>query len=129
MYESWFPVTGGSTVALRCLPALKMMGFRDIEIYGFDSCFMGHSIEANVDPKQHHAFEQKENDVPKKDNERIAYVTVEGKRFGVEPWMLCQAHEYIPIRQRILSDLTINIHGEGLIAHCIKTGIDQIAEN
>lgn len=128
MYEDWFPVTGGSTVALRCLPALKMMGFRDIEIYGFDSCFMGHDIEGNADPTQHHAFEQKENDVPSKDTERIAYATIEGKRFAVEPWMLCQAHEYIPIRQRILSDLTIKVHGNGLIAHCIETGVD-ILEN
>jgi len=35
MYKDWFPVPGGSTVMLRCLPALQMMGFRDVEIYGF----------------------------------------------------------------------------------------------
>ncbi len=69
-----------------------------------------------------------ENDVPTKDNDRIAYVTVEGKRFAVEPWMLCQANEFINIKHLLLRELTIKVHGDGLIAHCIETGVD-ILEN
>lgn len=128
MYEDWFPVPGGSTVMLRCLPALQMLGYRDVEVYGFDSCFMGDEVPdgQHVDPTQHHAYEQTENDVPRNQIDRIAYVTLEGKRFAVEPWMLCQAAEYINLRHLIIRAMNIKIHGDGLIAHCISTGVDRI---
>ena len=128
MYDDWFPIPGGSTVMLRCLPALMMIGYRDIEVYGFDSCFMGHALEDEADPKQHHAFDQPENDVPDKHKDRMAYVTLEGKRFAVEPWMLCQANEYIHCRRLLMRGLDIKIHGDGLIAHCIETGVDKVED-
>jgi len=115
MYKDWFPIPGGSTVMLRCLPALQMIGFRDIECYGFDSCFIGEKLE-------HHAYEQKENDV--KDKDRIAFVTINERTFPVEPWMLCQAKEFVEFKQRLLRPLDIKVHGDGLIAHCLETGVD-----
>lgn len=114
-FDGWFPVPGGSTVMLRCLPALKMIGFRDIEIYGFDSCFRKH---------EHHAFPQAENDIPDMSNDRVAFVEVTGRTFAVEPWHLCQANEFIHLRQLLLRELDIKVHGDGLIAHCIETGVD-----
>lgn len=114
-FEGWFPVPGGSTVMLRCLPALKMMGFRDIEIYGFDSCFR---------KQEHHAYPQTENDIPDMSDDRVAFVDVKGTVFAVEPWQLCQANEFIHLRQLLLKELNIKIHGDGLIAHCIETGVD-----
>jgi hypothetical protein len=124
LYEDWFPATGGSTVALRTLPVLKMLGFRDIEVYGFDSCWMGEGVTPEGDMK-HHAYEQKENDVS---SDVVAMATVEGRKFMLEPWMLTQAHEYMTIKARILQGMKIKIHGDGLIAWCIETGIDQIDE-
>ena len=124
LYEDWFPITGGSTVGLRTLPALKMLGYRDIEVYGFDSCWRGESDVPEGDMR-HHAFDQEENDVT---SERVAMATVEGRKFMLEPWMLTQAHEYMTIKARVLQGMNIKIHGNGLIAWCIETGIDQIDE-
>ena len=118
-FDGWFPIPGGSTVMLRCLPALQMIGFRDIEIYGFDSCFR---------ESEHHAFPQAENDVPHMSKDRVAFVEVKGKTFAVEPWMLCQANEFIHLRYLLLRELDIKVHGDGLIAHCIETGVDILDE-
>lgn len=117
MYEDWFPVPGGSTVMLRCLPALFMLGFRDVEVYGFDSCFMD---------EEHHAFDQPENDVPQKHKDRVGFVTIEGKRFAVEPWMLCQANEFVNCKQLLLRDMDLKVHGSGLIAHCLDSGVHRV---
>jgi hypothetical protein len=136
MYEDWFPIPGGSTVMLRAIPALFMMGFRDVEVYGFDSCLMGRPVVEvkhassdinlnGVDIEMHHAYEQKENDIPK-DSNRVGLVTVAGKTFAVEGWMLCQAKEFIEFRRRLLGGMDIKVHGDGLIAHCLAKGLDAI---
>jgi hypothetical protein len=114
-YDGWFPVPGGSTVTLRCLPALMMIGFRDIELYGFDSCLKGGN---------HHAFPQPENDIPDGSDDRVAFVTINDKTFPVEAWHLCQANEFIHIYHRVLKNkLNLQVHGDGLIAHCMETGV------
>lgn len=120
MYKDWFPVPGGSTVMLRCLPALQMMGFRNIEIYGFDSCFMG--------DREHHAFDQPENDIAEKNTNRVGMVSNNGKTFAVDGWMLCQAKEFMDIRKRLIRKLDIKVHGDGLIAHCLEAGFDLMEE-
>ncbi len=118
MYKDWYPVPGGSTVMLRALPALQMMGFRDIEIYGFDSCFMGE--------REHHAYEQPENDIAEVNINRVGMITNNGKTFAVDGWMLCQAKEFMDIRRRLIRELDIKVHGDGLIAHCLESGFDLV---
>ena len=137
-YEDWFPVCGGSTVFLRALPALFMMGFRDIEVYGLDSCLMGRpvvdvvdlnrNVLNGVDYAQHHAYEQKENDIDP-DAKTVAIVGVAGKRFAVEGWMFSQAKEFIEFRRRLLHGLNIKVHGQGLIAHCLEQGLDELGDS
>ena len=124
IYEDWWPIPGGSTVMLRALPTLQMLGFRDIEIYGFDSCLMGHDLpEGDADGSQHHAFDQPENS---DDGEIVMYVTINGKRFAVTPWMLCQANEYLNMSKIVLKAMDIKIHGNGLIAHCVETNAERL---
>lgn len=120
MESGWFPVPGGSTVMLRALPALQMMGFRDVEIYGFDSCFMG--------DKEHHAYDQPENDVAEENTNRVGMISNNGKTFAVDGWMLCQANEFMVCRQRLIRELDIKVHGDGLIAYCLEAGFDIIEE-
>ena len=120
VYKDWFPVPGGSTVMLRALPALQMMGFRDIEIYGFDSCFMG--------DKEHHAYDQPENDITEENLNRVGMISNNGKTFAVDGWMLCQANEFMISRRRIIRELDIKVHGDGLIAHCLENGFDLVEE-
>ncbi len=107
--REWYPIYGGSTVILRAIPLLRTLGFRKIHVYGFDSCLRG---------AEHHAYPQSENDVP---NERIVEVEVGGRKFQCTAWMWEQAHEFIDLTRAIAEVCDLEVHGDGLIAHIIKT--------
>lgn len=107
--KSWYPVMGGTTVINRALVVLAMLGFRKIEIFGWDSC---------VIDGQHHAYEQKEND-----EKRTIEVMVGGRRFQCHPWMVVQANEVPKLIRYILGlidGFEINVRGDGLIAHMLQ---------
>jgi len=115
LYELWFPCPGGSTVTLRGLCLLRMLGFHKIHMYGFDSC---HRDGA------HHAYEQLENDY---EGSRTIPVSVGGKVFWCDPWMFCQAKEWMEMVGLFGDEIDLNVKGDGLIAHIIKTGADLSA--
>lgn len=107
--HEWFPIPGGSTVTLRALPLLVMLGFRKIEIFGWDSCLMGDA---------HHAYSQPEND-----SQTIVNIFVEDKQFKCHPWMALQAYEFQKLVKNVLGqidDLELLVHGNGLISTMIK---------
>jgi len=111
-YPEYIMSGGGSTVTLRAIVLMRLLGFYKQHIYGFDSCLMG---------DKHHAYEQKENDykvtnVP---------VTVGGKTFICQPWMAYQAYEFIDMCKALNDEIMFDIKGDGLIAHIIKTGAEM----
>jgi SAM-dependent methyltransferase len=116
----WFPTPGGSTVTLRGLCLLRMLGFHKIHMYGFDSCYRD---------DEHHAYEQPENDYRRM---RIR-VGCGGKRtFLCDPWMYTQAEEFMRMISMFGDDeLDLDIKGDGLIAHIIETNAElyYAAEN
>lgn len=99
---------GGSTVTLRALSILRMLGFSRIEIWGFDSCCRG---------DEHHAYEQSEHDKYRKVD-----LEIEGKQFRCEVWMHSQAKEFQDLTKSLGGSLELVVHGDGLIAHMVKTG-------
>lgn len=104
----WYPILGGSTVMLRGLPLLIMLGLRNFHIWGWDSCF----------EEDHHAYPQPEND-----DEKIMDILVGGRRFKCHSWMAMQAQEFVDLVKHMLpNDVNLNIHGNGLIAHILNTG-------
>lgn len=105
--EEWFPVLGGSTVMLRAIPLLRMLGFKRLEIYGFDSCLMDDA---------HHAYAQPEND-----SERVVKVTVGGRVFKCHAWMASQLQEFVDIMRLMADEIQLAVHGDGAIAHVITT--------
>lgn len=107
-FGNYFVALGGSTVTLRSLSLLRMLGFMNIEIWGFDSCVQG---------KNHHAYAMPEND-----GEKIAKVTVGDKDFWCVPWMHSQAEEFQNLAKTMGDELNLIVHGDGLIAHIVKTG-------
>ena len=119
LYELWFPVPGGSTVTLRGLCLLRMLGFHKIHMYGFDSCYRD---------GDHHAYEQAENDY--KVN-RVLPVTVGGRVFECDPWMFYQAKEWMEMVDLFGEEIDLDVKGDGLIAHIIKTGatLSALEEN
>lgn len=121
-YEDWTPISGGSTVTLRGLYTLKILGLHKnpIDIYGMDSCVLG-------DDNAHHAYEQKENETDGAANQ-IVTLTIDQdgeneKSFNVQLWQIAQAKEMIMLRQTIFKDYNkMRVHGPGLIAHLLETG-------
>jgi len=113
----YFTTLGGSTVTLRALSLLRMLGFMKIEVWGFDSCLMD---------GKHHSY-----DMPENDGERHATVRVGDKEFLCEPWMLSQAEEFQGLAKALGDELEMLVHGDGLIAHMIKTGasVEKLQEN
>jgi SAM-dependent methyltransferase len=110
-YDWWFPTPGGSTVTLRGLCLLRMLGFHKIHVYGFDSCYR---------EDEHHAYEQPENDYA---GMRLAIGCGGTRTFFCTPWMYTQAEEFIRMMGKFVDDeLSLNIKGDGLIAHIIETG-------
>ena len=111
LYENfWFPIPGGSTVTLRGLCLLRMLGFHKIHMYGFDSCYRD---------DKHHAYPQPENEY---NYRRVIPVSVGGRVFQCDPWMLCQAQEWMQMVGLFGDEIDLNVKGDGLIAHIINTG-------
>jgi hypothetical protein len=112
--RQWFPVMGGTTVMMRGIPMLIMLGYHRMHIYGFDSCLM---------EDKHHAYEQEEND-----NKRVMNVRLNGREFKCQIWMWVQAQEFIDIQKMIADHCELAIYGDGLIAHIVKTAFDLSKE-
>jgi hypothetical protein len=107
--KSVYPVFGGSTVVLRGLPLLMMLGLRRFQIWGFDSC-----LKAG----EHHAYSQPENNY-----EGVFDILVGGRRFQCHHWMAVQAQEFVDmVKHMFPKDVEMVVHGDGLIAHILNTG-------
>ena len=111
---NYYTVVGGSTVVLRSIPLLRMLGFDHVEIYGFDSCYLN---------EKHHAYKQEEND-----GHRIAALTADGRSFDCSLWMYSQAVEFIDMTKKLGHLLNLIIHGDGLIAHMVKSSAMRVME-
>ena len=103
--EEYFPIMGGSTVSLRAIHLLRLLGFHKFEVYGFDSCIVGN----------HHAYDQPEND-----GEQEMDVTVGGKEFKCTAAQYYQAREFVEMIAKTGSSYEMVVHGDGLISHIIK---------
>lgn len=111
--RQWWPVFGGTTVTSRAITLLAMLGFRQIEIYGWDSCLRDGA---------HHAYSQPEND-----SRHIFRIHVGGREFRCHPWMIVQANELTKLVRAIwgrIDDLKLCVHGDGLIAHMLATSAE-----
>ena len=106
-YGFYWPVPGGSTVLLRAIPLMRMLGYHKFHLYGCDSCIN--------EKGEHHAYEQKEND-----SEVILPVNLGGKSFHCMPWMASQATEFISLVQYIGNEVELEVHGNGLLAWIIE---------
>ena len=109
---NFFSLPGGSTVMLRAIPMMRVLGFKKMEIYGFDSCVVN---------DEHHAYEQKEND-----QGPMATVTLDGKEFLCYSWMYSQANDFIEMVKAIGHSFELKVHGDGLIAHILQTSADKL---
>jgi hypothetical protein len=97
---------------LRAFSLLRMLGFYRFEVYGFDSCLRD---------DEHHAYAQPEN---ASDTKNLVRVSCGDRVFRCKPWMASQAQEFIDLIRFIGDEIELVVHGDGLIAHIIKTAAE-----
>ena len=108
------PVGGGNTVMLRTIPMMAMLGFKTMEIFGFDSCCID---------EENHIYEQTENDVG-----TSTTVTVGDREFFCYGWMHSQAQQFITVIEKMGDKFELVVHGDGLIAHILETSATRFEE-
>jgi hypothetical protein len=102
----WAPISGGSTVGTRCLYLLHVLGFRNIAVYGLDSC---------IKHDKHHAFSQPEND-----EELVHTIRVGKRKFLAHRWMSVQADELLQMLPVMPDDLNLDFRGDNMITHILR---------
>jgi SAM-dependent methyltransferase len=136
----WWSIPGGSTVLLRAIPLMRMLGYRKFILYGCDSCLQEYeSPEYKAEVRQyrngklagqpaydlqyvHHAYEQKENDA-----ELVLPVIVDpgGRLFHCHTWMISQAHEFLDLIKYLGDEIELDVKGDGLLSHILQVGAAQ----
>jgi SAM-dependent methyltransferase len=108
--QEWHSIPGGSTVLLRAIPLLRMLGFTRFHLYGCDSCLTDDA---------HHAYSQPEND-----SQLVYPVTTNpgGRIFYCHGWMISQAQEFLDLIRVLGDEIELEIHGDGLLAYLLQTG-------
>lgn len=105
-------VGSGTSVGLRSIFLLYMMGYRHFHIYGYDSSYQN---EAG------HAYEQKLNN-----GEKVLDVIVQGRTFKSAPWMITQAQEFLEVMEYMTGQgCQFTIHGDGLLQYMVKTCLTE----
>jgi hypothetical protein len=117
--KRWQGITGGTTVMMRALMLLRVLGYLRIDLFGCDSCFIDDA---------HHAYSQPENDTDKRlqvlvtpnDHPELERV------FTVAPWMIQQADDFLATVRVNGSKFLLNVHGDGLLAYLLRTLSDGV---
>lgn len=111
----WQPVNGGTTVVMRALLLLRILGFVRFDLFGVDSCWMGDA---------HHAYAQPENAADKR-----LRITVNpsadaqlARDFWCAPWHLQQLADLLQTIRVNGDQFVLNVHGDGLLAFVVKAG-------
>jgi uncharacterized Rossmann fold enzyme len=100
----------GTTVGIRAMLIAELMGYRDLSLYGMDSCVTD----------IHHSYPQ-----PLNDNDRIISAVYGDKAFKCAPWMIGQAQDFIEFVMRFTG--RVSVAGEGLLAHIASMGFPENA--
>ena len=114
-HNNYHIIIGGSTVVLRAIMLMRMLGFQYIDLYGFDSCW--------IDDK-HHPYEQKQNDGEKTCILSFRDYDPDGPTFKVSFWMGKQLQEFQRLVNQVGDLFKLNVHGDGLVAYMLKLGAE-----
>lgn len=141
---------GGTMTPLRAMPLAAMLGFKKIELYGFDSCFSSSeprllyegTEEFRSRSTNHTVYnDEKGNfiiDEPpdggffyaykKSRRENVKVVEYKGKTFLSSQVFTHQAMQITKWYDRLESQIEIVIHGDSLSSHVLNTHKQELAE-
>lgn len=95
--KSHIMIGGGSTSAVRGISLLHAMGFRYLELYGFESSYQ-------EKPEQTHGVKKKDP----------VQVSVAGRKFWTDNELIAQSQDFEKLAE-MQHELIMNVHGDGLI--------------
>jgi hypothetical protein len=108
----WVRVPAAGTIGITSILLLRILGFRFQHMFGIDSCYKPDGT--------HHAYPQALND-----NEGAALFKVAGREFLCSAWQAAQARNFLDVIRVNGEHFELDIHGDGLLAHLLKTGSEM----
>jgi hypothetical protein len=110
-------MTINTTVGVRAISLLRMLGFERIEIFGMDSCWISN---------EGHGFAQEENE---KDVRFNVWLRPQGRddkaeMFVCSPWHAKQAEDFLQLMAERADMFELNVHGNGMIAAILRIGAE-----
>jgi uncharacterized Rossmann fold enzyme len=99
-------IAGGTTTGLRTISLFYSMGYRQFELYGYDSCLKNGVL-------------RRSGWQPTTESEAINEIVVDGRVFQCNPPMTSQANEFQNLYV-VMPDIEIESHGDGLITAIIE---------
>jgi len=114
---NWVGVTGGSTVVLRTIGLLRMLGYVRMHLFGVDSCYLDGAAHAYAQPENDHddRLRIKVGPTARPDLER---------EFLVSSWHLSQADDFIKFVKASGDSFLLHVHGRGLLAWLLESGAE-----
>jgi hypothetical protein len=114
---NWTQSPGGTTVIMRALTLLRVLGYVRMDLFGVDSCVMG---------GKHHAYAQPENDgdaihpftLAPPDRPELA------RTFLCTAWHAKQLECFLQTIRLYGDSLLLNVNGDGLLAHALRCGAE-----
>jgi len=126
-FNKTHPITLGTTVGVRTISLMRMLGFIEQDIFGLDSCWLDNS---------HHSYEQPENSdlripmwIRPKAKEGDTLRDDKAQRFECAPWHMQQALDFMRVIRERGDHFQLNVRGPGLIATIMRTGAEIQMEN
>ncbi len=118
--ENWVGTGGGTTVTSRALGLMRMLGYIRFHLFGVDCCWL---------EGQHHAYDQPENH----DSFALAKTHPDdrpdlAREFRVAHWHLKQFEDFLKFIAVQGDKFLLNVHGDGLLAHALKTNSEVVIE-
>lgn len=107
-------IPGGCTVGTRAILTAIGMGYKNIDLYGFDSC---------ITDNRHHAYNF--IDETRESLGNISEISLDGPdkpKFQVAGYMMAQIFDFQKILDTYAGKLNINVYGGGPLAEILKIG-------
>jgi hypothetical protein len=116
------PIQIGTTVGIRAISVLRMLGFLRMEVFGLDSCWLD---------GKHHSYEQEQN---ARERRVKVWLQPEGRpdkamHFECAPWHARQIQDFQELIKERGNLFQLNVHGRGVIAAMLRTGASIQMEN
>lgn len=112
--KRWVRVPTAGTVGVTSIMLCRILGFRFQHLFGLDSCTREDGV--------HHAYPQALNEGEQVLAFESKIFNATGRKFHCSAWQAAQAHSFVDLIKVNGEHFQLTVHGDGLLAHILKTG-------